>query len=205
VKNKGEDMPAKKAKKRTTALEGSHNGRSGRCVFTQSSDTRARVPGPQHSSFLTQSSVLSPQSSSSAFTLIEVIVVMALMALVTGLGAVYFAGNVGSSRVARSARDVAGTIRYGRALAAESGEARFVVFNLDSRSYAIEGRQPKVLPADIAMRVVDQLRGELSRGTHSMRLLPSGGVEGGTIVLQKGRSIVNIYPDPVVGVTVVKQ
>jgi type II secretion system protein H len=156
-----------------------------------------------HLPFNHQSSIINHQSR--GFTLLEIIVVLAIMSLMTGLGAVYFAGNVGSSRVAKSARDVAGTIRYGRALAAESGEAQSVAFNLESRSYGIGGRTARFLPADIAMRIIDQSLGEVNRGTYSVRLLPSGAVQGGTIVLQKGRSIVSIYPDPVVGVTVVTQ
>ncbi len=143
--------------------------------------------------------------SRSAFTLIEVMVVIALMAIVFGLTAVYFAGNLTSSRVAKTARDVSEVIRYGRLLAAESGNAQSVVFNLESRSYGIEGKTAKVLPADIEIRITDQFQGETSRGQHSIQLLPSGGVQGGTIILQKGRSVASVIPDPIVGVIVVKQ
>jgi hypothetical protein len=127
------------------------------------------------------------------------------MSLSIGLGAVYFAGNQASSRVARAARDISGVIGHGRVLAAETGEVQSVVFDLESRAYGIEGRTPKSLPADIEMGVTDQLQGEVGRGTYSMRLLPSGGVQGGVIVLQKGQARVSIHPDPIVGVTMVKQ
>jgi hypothetical protein len=127
------------------------------------------------------------------------------MSLSISLGAVYFAGNRTSSRVAGTAREVSGVIRHGRALAAETGEAQSVVFDLKSRTYGIEGRTPKSVPADIGMLIVDQLQGELSRGTYSMHILPSGGIQGGMIILQKGQTRVNVYPDPIVGVTVVKQ
>jgi hypothetical protein len=128
-----------------------------------------------------------------------------VMSLTVGLGAVYFAGNQTSSRVAKAAREVSGVIRHGRTLAAETGEVQSIVFDLESRAYGIEGRTPKSIPGDIAIRMTDQLQGEVSHGTYSMRLLPSGGVQGGMIVLQKGPTRFNIYPDPIVGVTVVKQ
>jgi type II secretion system protein H len=143
--------------------------------------------------------------SCAAFTLIEVVVVLALMSLMTGFGAVYFAGNVGSARITKIAREMSGAVRYGRALAAETGTVQSVVFDLDSRSYGIEGRTARSLPADVAMRINDQPGGETNRGKHAIRLLPSGAVQGGVIVLQKGRSIVTIFPDPIIGVRVVKQ
>jgi len=132
-------------------------------------------------------------------------VVLALMSLVMSLGAVYFAGGVGSSRMSKSVREISGAVRYGRVLAAETGVVQSLVFDLDSRSYGIEGRAPRSISAEIAIRITDQLGVEANRGKHAMYLLPSGAVQGGTIVLQNGRSVVSIYPDPVIGVTVVKQ
>jgi general secretion pathway protein H len=142
---------------------------------------------------------------SHGFTLLEVIVVLAVMSLSISLGAVYFAGDRTSSRVAGIAREVSGVIKHGRALAAETGEAQSVVFDLESRTYGIEGRTPKRVPADIGMLIVEQFQGEISRGTYSMRILPSGGIQGGVIVLRKGQASLSIHPDPIVGVTVVKQ
>jgi type II secretion system protein H len=141
----------------------------------------------------------------SGFTLIEVVVVLAMMSLMAGLGAVYFAGNVGSSRISKSARDISGTIKYGRLLAAETGQIQTVVFDLEAHSYGLDGRAPMAFPDDISVRVEDRLQGEMTRGKHFIRLLPCGGVQGESVVLQKGQSIVTILPDPIIGATVVKK
>jgi type II secretion system protein H len=139
------------------------------------------------------------------FTLIEVIVVLTLMSLIMGLGAVYFAGNSASSKIARSVREISGAVRYGRVLAAETGSVQSMIFDLDAHSYGIEGRTTRNIPADIAIRITDGLEAETNRGKHTVYMLPSGAVQGGTIVLQKGQSTVSIHPDPIVGVAVVKQ
>ena len=131
--------------------------------------------------------------------------VLALMSLIMGLGAVYFAGNLTSSRLAKNVRGISGTVQYGRVLAAETGMVQSIIFDLDSRFYGIEGRTARSIPADITIRMTDQFEMETTHGKHTLYLLPSGAVQGGTIVLQKGQSMAKIHPDPIVGVTVVKQ
>lgn len=139
------------------------------------------------------------------FTLLEVIVVFALMALVSGLAALYFAGSMTSSRLDKCAREMAGTVRYGRVLAAETGEIQSITIDLDSRSYRIEGRRAVTIPGDIALSITDQRGIEARHGTYYVHLLPSGTVQTGTLTLQKGRSLVSLRPDPVVGLAVMKQ
>jgi hypothetical protein len=107
--------------------------------------------------------------------------------------------------VSATAREISGTIRYGRVLAAERGEDQTVLFDLDVKAYGIEGRPLKALPADISVKAADPVQGETSRGKWRVRLLASGGIEGDTIFLSKGGTSIAISPDPVVGVKVAKQ
>jgi type II secretion system protein H len=141
---------------------------------------------------------------SSGFTLFELLVVLALMGLLTGIVSVYFAHAFGASSITGCARDISRTIRRARVVAAERGETESVVFDLDSRTYSLEGRRAGTIPVAAAIAIADSSRGRITSGRYSIRLLPSGGVEGGTIFLsEKGKSI-GIQMDPVVGTMVVK-
>jgi general secretion pathway protein H len=146
-----------------------------------------------------------PILPSAGFTLLELLVVMALMALVMGFATLYFAGNMSKSKVSTSARELSATLRYGRLLAAEKGEEQRLLINLDSRTFAIVGRAARTIPSDITLTVSDSVRGDIYRGTYEVRLLPTGGVQGGIITLTKGRTVATVVPDPVVGARVVKR
>jgi prepilin-type N-terminal cleavage/methylation domain-containing protein len=147
---------------------------------------------------------LPPPTSHRGFTLLELLVVLLLMAIITGFGAIYFAGKAGGSRTTQTAREITVALRQGRALAAETGEEQTLLVDFDSRSYGIEGKRTKVIPADIAIIISDPFQGEIGRGKYNIHLSPSGGVQGGTIHLTKGQSTTNIYLDPVVGARVGK-
>jgi prepilin-type N-terminal cleavage/methylation domain-containing protein len=142
----------------------------------------------------------SPIRNHHAFTLLEILVVMILMALVAGFVMVYFAGNMGKSHVAGTARDLSSAIRQGRALAVERGEEQILLLDLDTRTFGIEGKGVRTIPPDITLTIADPLQGETGRGKHAFHLLPSGGVQGGAVTLSKGQSVINVFPDPVVGV-----
>jgi Tfp pilus assembly protein FimT len=143
--------------------------------------------------------------STPAFTLLELILVMTLMALATGFVTLFFAGSLTRSRVATCAQEISGSMRYGRVLAAERQADEIFLVDLDSRSFGIEGRPSRALPPGMVVRVLDPLQGELAQGKYRIRLLPSGGVQGGSILVSRGSSRIVISPDPVVGVKMVKE
>jgi general secretion pathway protein H len=153
--------------------------------------------GPNH-----QLSIVNHQSR--GFTLLELLVVLVLMSIITGFSAIYFAGKAGGPRAAQTARDITGVLRQGRALAAETGEEQTLLVDFDSRSFGIEGKRTKVIPADLTIKISDPFQGEISQGKYSIHLSPTGAVQGGTIHLTKGQSTTNIYLDPVVGARVGK-
>ena len=142
---------------------------------------------------------------SGGFTLLELIIVLALMALIMGLSTVYFAGSLPSSRLTAVVRELSALVRYGESLAMSSGETQTVFIDLDSRSYGMERKGFKFLPPGIQVTVADPFYGQITRGRYLVRLLPAGGIEGGTVTLQQGRRKISLLMDPVVGVVTVKQ
>lgn len=120
------------------------------------------------------------------FTLIEMIVVLAVFGLMLGL--VVSRGPVRSARLEMdaAARDIAGGLRLARALAIS--ENRPVAFNIDVAhgSVRTEDGPARVLPAALAIRVSAERGGAVP----AIRFAPDGSSSGGRIeLIGHGRTI----------------
>src|SRR5690606_21556673 len=90
----------------------------------------------------------------SGFTLIEIMVVMALMALLVGLVPIAFGRLNEAAQYRDTVRAVLTDMRTARYLAQSEGEeVRFAV-NIRERSFGIEGRPPHTVPEHLQMRAV---------------------------------------------------
>jgi len=138
------------------------------------------------------------------FTLLEVIIVMLLVTLILGISTVFFAGVLPSARFSAAGREVSGVIRHARSLARMNMEKKTVVIDLESRVYGIDGVVSKKFPPDVQVTVIDQVFGEISRGKYPIVFHPSGGVEGGTIIISKNKRVMRIVTDPIMGAVVIK-
>jgi len=138
------------------------------------------------------------------FTLLELIIVLFLMTLILGMATLFFANVLPSNRLNATARSVSATIREARSLARIHGESQVVTIDFDSKKYGIEGRGSRAIPDDISVKVIDPVAGEVQQGKYLFIFHPSGGIEGGTIVLWNAKKVVTIQPDPVVGSVVIK-
>jgi general secretion pathway protein H len=138
------------------------------------------------------------------FTLLELMVVMALMALIIGISTVFFANTLASSTFNTTIRDVSTTIRHARSLAQIHGEQKAVTIDLDSKTYWIDGRNVREIPSDIQIKIIDPLYGDIFEGEHQIVSNAMGGVHGGTIVLWNDKKTATIQPDPIIGSVVVK-
>ena len=133
------------------------------------------------------------------FTLLELIIVMALASLVLGLSALFFANTVPSARLASTGREISATIRQMRFLAQNRGEDLALIFDLDARIYGMEGYRVRRIPSEISIKAVDGVYGEIIHGKYPIIFRATGGVEGGMIVLGYRKKAVLIEMDPVVG------
>ena len=140
----------------------------------------------------------------SGFTLLELIIVIFLITLMIGLSAVFFANTLPSGRFSATTRELAATIRQARHLAQLNGEKQVITIDMDSRSYGIESRGEKKLPAGIDITVIDPQAGDITRGKYHMTFYPAGSTVGGTIVLRNNTRVANINIDPVAGAVIIK-
>jgi prepilin-type N-terminal cleavage/methylation domain-containing protein len=146
-----------------------------------------------------------PHGIPSGFTLLELIIVMALASLMLGLGAVFVANTLPSARLAATGREISASIRQTRLLAQNRGMDLALTFDLDAMIYGVEGVGARKIPRDIAVRMVDPFAGEVRNGKYSMFFSSTGGVESAAVVLAYRKKTLIIETDPVVGYVKVRQ
>jgi len=124
--------------------------------------------------------------SHAAFTLVELLVVLAIAGLMAALLPPLLHGALPNSQVKAAARHLAGGLKTARTRAITSHEETVLVLDVDERSYAVgeQVRQLK-LPGEVKLALVtadselDPLRD--SRG--GIRFFPDGSSTGGRITL----------------------
>ena len=115
------------------------------------------------------------------FTLVELLVVLAIAALLIGLVPTAFDRLRESVQYRDALRSVLSDLRQARQRAASQGvEVRFTVDTVRGL-YGIDGSSPRVLPAPLKFRVIVASI-ELSPGqVGAIRFLPDGGATGGSV------------------------
>jgi general secretion pathway protein H len=138
------------------------------------------------------------------FTLLELIIVMFLIGLMLSLASVFFANTLPSSKFNATAREIAATIRHARTLAQLKGERQIITIDMDEHKYGIDGLGVKHLPDGVSVKVIDPRAGEIETGKYQLGFPPTGGIEGGTIILWSSKKTATIEIDPIVGSSVIK-
>lgn len=144
------------------------------------------------------------ESTQRGFILLELIIVLVLITVILGLGSIFFANSLPSYKFNATVRNISSTIKHARSLARIHEEMQTVTIDMDSKKYGLEGRDPKDIPEGIAVKVIDPISGEIQTGKYHFVLYPTGGMEGGTIVLWNSKKSATIQLDPVVGTVVVR-
>lgn len=138
------------------------------------------------------------------FTLLELIIVMFIVALLMSLAAVFFVNTLPSSKFSAAAREIATTIRHARALAQIRGEKQTLTIDMNAGRYSIGNGGEKALPEGVHIKVQDPIEGEITTGTYQIDFPPTGGIQGGTIILWNEKKTATITIDPISGPVVVQ-
>lgn len=119
------------------------------------------------------------------FTLVELLVVFALIALLTALVPLAFERLRESTQYRDAVRAALSDIRQARYRALSEGrEVRFAI-DLEQRSFGVEGRPPRLVPEPLQLRaLVADIELAGSR-TAAIRFLPGGGATGGSIEIMR--------------------
>ena len=123
--------------------------------------------------------------SNAGFTLLELIVVLAIVALGYAAVAVNFSSGNDAMALKAAARDLTSGLRYVRSQAMLSHENATLDFNLSNNSYSLTG-QDKIytLPENIDV-TINTAKDELHDGVAQLRFFPDGSSIGGRITLEK--------------------
>lgn len=117
------------------------------------------------------------------FSLLEILVAMAILALAVTLVGVSFARTSVGFRFDAAADELALTLREAQARALQSGRDVPVVINVDDRTYRLATDQPVQMPRELGVRVVSAAEVMTVQRNPVISFAPDGGSTGGAVTL----------------------
>ena len=122
------------------------------------------------------------------FTLIEILAVVALIALAVTVVAVSVGDGLKGAKVRAASRDLVAALRYTRGQAIVKREQKTLSVDVEQRRYRAPGRPWVELPKDMDMKLFTA-RSELEEeGVGRIRFFPDGASTGGHIDLVRGEA-----------------
>ena len=120
-------------------------------------------------------------------TLLELLIVIALMAIVAGMVSPMFGGPVSTSELRSSARQLAAGLRLARSEALSERRETFLVIDVAGKRFKVDrDAQAHALPAKIELKLYTAQNDLVSDSVGSIRFFPDGGSNGGRITVASG-------------------
>lgn len=119
------------------------------------------------------------------FTLLELMVVLAVIGLVTGLAVPQFSGSSKSADLGAAAREIAASLRFAGSEAVRRNESIAVVFDLEKRMLRVADEPPRELAPDLLMQLYTAKSELVSDTVGSVRFFPDGSSTGGRMRLAR--------------------
>jgi general secretion pathway protein H len=125
----------------------------------------------------------SPGSSRRGFTLVEILAVVALIAIAVTIVGVSVGSGLKGARVKAASRDLVAGLRYTRGQAIVKREQQTLAVDVDKRRWRAPGKRWVELPQDMTLKLFTA-RSELeAEGVGRIRFFPDGSSTGGHIDL----------------------
>ena len=123
----------------------------------------------------------------SGLTLLEILIVIALMAIVAGFVIPMFGGPVSTSELRASARQLAAGLRLARSEAVSERRETFLVLDVAGKRFKVD-REPKEhpLPSRVELKLFTAQNDLVNDSVGSIRFFPDGGSNGGRITVASG-------------------
>jgi general secretion pathway protein H len=121
------------------------------------------------------------------FTLLEMMIVLALMAIIAGFVIPIFGPGVSNTDLKRATREVAAGLRFARSQAIAQRSESVLVLDVAGRTFSVPP-DPRVhsMPAGIDLKLFTAQRDLVSDQVGAVRFFPDGGSTGGRITLAAG-------------------
>jgi general secretion pathway protein H len=128
-----------------------------------------------------------PPWRSAGVTLLELLVVLAIMGLVAAFVVPLFGGGVPTAELKSAARQVAAGLRLARSEALATRQETRVLLDLEQRTMRLErDAQARALPRGIEMKLFTAQSDLVNDRVGAIRFYPDGGSNGGRITLASG-------------------
>lgn len=123
------------------------------------------------------------------FTLVEILAVVALIALAMTLVAVTIGDGLSGARVKAASRDLIAALRYTRGQAIVKRESQALAIDVDGRRYRAPGKKWVDLPGKMDIEL-ETARSEMEdESIGRIRFFPDGASTGGNVELSLGEAV----------------
>ena len=120
------------------------------------------------------------------FTLIEIIVVIALIGVVATVAALSFSRSLSGARIEAASRDLVAALRYTRGQAIVKGEQKVLTLDLENNTYQAPAKAAIDLPKDMELRLTTAQQELVDENKGGIRFFPDGSSTGGNIAVVLG-------------------
>jgi general secretion pathway protein H len=120
---------------------------------------------------------------SGGFTLVELVLVMALIALAMGLVATSLSRSISGAESREAARKMVAALRYTRTQAILDKAEKVFLVDTEAHSYQAPDREPVVLPEGMDVVLTTAASEMTSEAAGGIRFFPDGGSTGGHVEL----------------------
>ena len=143
---------------------------------------------------------MSAAHSQRGVTLLELLIVIALMAIVAGFVIPRFGGPISTSELRASARQLAAGLRLARSEAVSERRETFLVLDVAGKRFKVD-REPREhpLPSRIELKLFTAQNDLVSTDVGSIRFFPDGGSNGGRITVAAGERKFDVDVDWLTG------
>jgi general secretion pathway protein H len=137
--------------------------------------------------------------ASAGFTMLELLVVVAVLSLLTAIAMPYLPQRSAAASVRTSAREIASGLREARSLAIRDNQPASFAVNVASRDWWLSNGRAGRLPAELTIVVETGRTLVLSPQVATIRFLPDGSSSGGHVELRAAGSRASLAVDWLTG------
>ena len=131
--------------------------------------------------------------ANNGFTLVELLVVLAILALLLAVVPPVLPHAIDGAQVRSAERTLISSLRFARSRAISLQQAVTVAINVKERKIKVAGKQRDLsLPDDVALTLVTAQQERLSTHEGTIRFYPDGSATGGQVRLRRGDRVSSV-------------
>ena len=120
-------------------------------------------------------------------TLLELLIVLAIMAIIAGFMIPMFGGPISTSELRSAARQLAAGLRLAQSEAVSQRRQTFLVLDVAGKRFKVDNDpQEHKLPSKVELKLFTAQNDLVSESVGSIRFFPDGGSNGGRITVASG-------------------